>query len=65
MWGYPYLTVLAIVGMLAIVAAMGFIPDQRTPLLFGVISTLVMLVGYLVRRRIGRRVGPETAPDPA
>jgi GABA permease len=49
MWGYPYLTVLAIVGMLAIVAAMGFIPDQRTPLLFGVVSTLVMLVGYLVR----------------
>ena len=61
MWGYPYLTVLAIVGMLAIVAAMGFIPDQRTPLLFGGISTLVMLVGYTVRRR----VGPTPVPDPA
>jgi GABA permease len=61
MWGYPYLTVLAIVGMLSIVAAMAFIPDQRTPLFFGVISTLAMLVGYLVRRR----VNPATAPDPA
>ena len=61
MWGYPYLTVLAIVGMLSIVAAMGFIPDQRTPLLFGVISTLVMLAGYVARRRIG----PVAAPDPA
>jgi GABA permease len=53
MWGYPYLTVLAIVGMLGVVAAMAFIPDQRLPLLFGCASTLVMLLGYLVRRRQG------------
>ncbi len=52
MWGYPYLTWLAIVGMLGIVAAMAFIPDQRTPLLFGIASALVMLLGYAVRRRL-------------
>lgn len=32
------------------VAAMAFIPDQRAALLFGVISVLVMLCGYRLRR---------------
>jgi GABA permease len=53
MWGYPYLTVLTILAMLAIVAAMAFIPEQRSPLLFGIVSALVMLGGYLLRRRFG------------
>ncbi len=53
MWGYPYLTVLAILAMLGIVAAMAFIPEQRLPLLFGIVSALAMLCGYLVRRRFG------------
>ena len=34
MWGYPYLTYFAICGMTAIVVAMGFIPEQRAPLVF-------------------------------
>ena len=51
MWGYPYVTVLAIVGMLGILAAMAFIPDQRTPLLFGVISAAAMVLGYPLRSR--------------
>ena len=50
MWGFPYLTLLAIAGMLAIVAAMGFIADQRAPLLFGLVSVGVMLAGYGVRQ---------------
>ena len=53
MWGYPYLTVLVILAMLTIVAAMAFIPDQRLPLVFGIVSALVMLLGYAVRRRFG------------
>jgi GABA permease len=53
MWGYPYLTLLAIVAMLGIVTAMAFIPGQRLPLLFGLVSALAMLSGYLVRRRLG------------
>jgi len=52
MWGYPYLTVLAIVGMLGIVAAMALIPEQRLPLLFGIASASTMMLGYLVRRRL-------------
>jgi GABA permease len=59
MWGYPYLTVLAILAMLAIVAAMGLIPDQRLALVFGAVSALVMLLGYFVRRRFGS-TSPET-----
>jgi hypothetical protein len=35
------------------VAAMAFIPDQRSSLLFGIVSALVMLLGYGVRRRFG------------
>lgn len=54
MWGYPYLSWVAIVAMLAIVAAMAFIPDQRAPLLFGVVSTVVMLLGYVLSRRRAR-----------
>ncbi len=53
MWGYPYLTWLAIFAMAGIVVAMGFIPEQRSCLFFGVASALAMLLGYGVRRRIG------------
>jgi GABA permease len=55
MWAYPALTIVAIVTMFAIVAAMAFIPDQRWPLLFGVVSALVMLCGYAFRWRYGPR----------
>lgn len=46
MWCYPYLTWVAIVGMLAIVVAMAFIPEQRTPLLLGVVSLAILLALY-------------------
>jgi GABA permease len=53
MWGYPYLTILAIVGMLCILTAMAFIREQRVPLVFGILSAAAMLVGYLLRARFG------------
>jgi GABA permease len=55
MWAYPYLTYLAIAGMLGIVLAMAFIPEQRTPLIFGVISLGILLLGFSVRVRFGRK----------
>jgi GABA permease len=58
MWCYPGLTILAIATMLAIVAAMAFIADQRAPLLFGVLSALAMLAGYGLRRRFGTAAPP-------
>jgi GABA permease len=53
MWGYPYLTIIAIVGMLCIVGAMGVIPDQRSSLLFGVISALIIFIGFFARKKFG------------
>jgi GABA permease len=53
MWGYPYLTYLTIAGMLGIVFAMAFIPDQRTPLEFGLISLGLLLLAFPVRRHFG------------
>jgi len=50
MWGYPWLTRLAIVAMLAIVAAMSVIPEQRAALAFGLVSVVVLLSVYALRR---------------
>jgi GABA permease len=55
MWGYPYLTYLAIGGMLGIVLAMAFIPEQRTPLMFGFISLGILLLAFIARLRFGKR----------
>lgn len=52
MWCFPYLTWLAIFGMAAIVVAMAFIPEQRTPLMLGVVSLGVLLVAYFIRHLI-------------
>ena len=57
MWAYPYLTYVAIAGMLGIVLAMAFIPEQRTPLIFGCISLGILLLGYVARRRFGPETG--------
>lgn len=51
MWAYPQLTRLAIAGMLAIVAAMAWIPEQRAPLAFGLASVAIMLASFELRRR--------------
>ena len=53
MWGYPYVTILAITAMLGIVVAMAFIRDQRLPLVFGLASAGAMLLGYFARQRLG------------
>jgi GABA permease len=55
MWAYPYLTYLAIAGMLSIVLAMAFIPEQRTPLTFGLISLAVLVAAFFVRLRFGSK----------
>jgi GABA permease len=62
MWCFPYLTWLAIGGMLAILIAMAFIPDQRQPLWLGVVSLLFLLVVYalFVRGRTTDADEPET-----
>jgi GABA permease len=49
MWGYPWLTRFAIAAMLAIVAAMSVIADQRVPLVFGLVSVAVLIGAYALR----------------
>jgi GABA permease len=51
MWGYPWLTRVTIIAMLAIVAAMAVIPEQRTALLFGFLSVALLLIAFVLRRR--------------
>jgi GABA permease len=64
MWGYPYLTYLTICGMIGIVVAMGFIPEQRAPLGFGLLSVGILLVAFLLRRRLGPGPLPGAAQFP-
>ncbi|MBR7940852.1 amino acid permease [Burkholderia cenocepacia] len=56
MWAYPYLTWVAIIGMVGILVAMAFIPDQRKPLWLGVASLGVLVVAYGLTRL--RACGP-------
>ena len=49
MWGYPWLTRIAIAAMLAILAAMAVIPDQRVSLAFGLVSAAILLGAWLLR----------------
>jgi GABA permease len=44
--------------MLAIVAAMAFIPEQRAPLVFGLVSVVVLLAAFALRQAVGSRVRP-------
>jgi GABA permease len=53
MWGYPYLTILAIVAIVGGLVAMAFSADQHLALLFGVVSALTVVAGYFLRRRFG------------
>ena len=55
MWAYPYLTYLAIAGMLGILLAMAFIPEQRTPLIFGLISLGILILGFSARMSFGSK----------
>src|SRR5580704_10836958 len=52
MWAFPYLTRFAIAAMLAIVAAMAIIPEQRAPLVFGIVSVIVLLAAFALRRAL-------------
>jgi GABA permease len=54
MWGYPWLTRVAIAGMVAILAAMAVIPEQRVSLAFGLVSVALLLGAHLLRRLLSR-----------
>jgi GABA permease len=54
MWGYPWATRVTIAGMLAILAAMAVIPEQRVSLAFGLVSVALLLGAHLLRRLLSR-----------
>ena len=58
MWGYPWLTWVAIIGMLAVVAAMSVIAEQRVALEFGLISVAVLIGAYALRGLARQRRAP-------
>jgi GABA permease len=60
MWLYPWLTYLSIAAMAAVLVAMAVIPDQRPLLIASVISAVVILLAYLLRRQFGP---PEKDPN--
>jgi GABA permease len=47
--------------MIGIVVAMGFIPDQRAPLGFGLASVGILLLAFMLRRRLGSSTPPPAA----
>jgi GABA permease len=57
MWGFPWLTRCTIAAMLTIVAAMAVIPEQRAPLLFGLLSVAALLGAYALRGTLRARAG--------
>jgi GABA permease len=62
MWLYPWLTMLAIAAMLVILGAMAFIPDQRAPLITGLVSLAIAAAAFwLSRLRSARRVAAPLA----
>lgn len=51
MWGFPYLSYLAIGGMVAVLLAMALTPALSTQFWASVVSVVVVLLAYQVRRR--------------
>lgn len=61
MWAFPYLSWVTLAGLVAILVAMGFLPEQRLPLLATLAAVGVVLIAYELRRRWGR-TPVDTAP---
>ncbi len=64
MWGYPYLSIVAIVGIVAVLVQMGLNEDVRIQLLLSLLAWAVILVAYFAVRAMGGSTpaGPEDVP---
>ncbi|AKS31048.1 amino acid permease [Mycolicibacterium goodii] len=70
MWFFPYLTVAVIGCFVLVLVAMLFDADQRVQLLASVVSLVVVLVAYVLRKRYGQvpataEIGDADAARPA
>jgi GABA permease len=59
MWMFPWLTILAAVGIVAVLVQMAFTSDTRSQLLLSLLSWAIVLVLYAVTRWRGGSVSPE------
>jgi L-asparagine transporter-like permease len=53
MWLYPWLTYISIAAIVAVLIAMAVIPSQRPLFIASVISAIVILIAYGIRRVAG------------
>ena len=63
MWGFPFLTILAAVGIVAVLVQLGVKSDTRSQLLLSLLSWGVVLVLYAITRWQGGSVAPEELED--
>ncbi|MDV3124070.1 amino acid permease [Mycobacterium sp. 21AC1] len=54
MWFFPYLTVAVIAAFAIVLIAMVFSADQRVQLIASVMSLIVVLIAYVLRKRYGK-----------
>ena len=64
MWGFPYLTWLAIAGMVAILLTMGLRADTRPQLAFSALSVLAVVGIYFVREKLRPAASRGAAAQP-
>jgi GABA permease len=62
MWLFPWLSYLTIAAMAAVILAMAFLPGTRSQFFLSLITVLVLLVAYQVKRARERR--RPVSPDP-
>lgn len=60
MWLFPWLSYATIALMLTVIAAMAILPTTQSQFLMSGLTLIVILLGYEMRRRYGRR--PESEP---
>ncbi len=62
MWLFPWLSYLAMAGIVAVLVAMALTPGRRLEFWASMLSITVALVGYALRRRFGPAQGPAVTP---
>lgn len=62
MWLFPWLSYLAMAGIVAVLAAMALTPARRVEFWASMLSIAIALVGYALRRRFGPAQGPVIMP---
>jgi GABA permease len=64
MWLFPWLSYATIALMLAVIAAMALLPSTQSQFLMSGLTLVVILLGYEVRKRFGRRPDSEATEPP-